>query len=74
MHIKWTESLNPGQIPVDVSDQPVYAMTKELHLRYSDIFSNYFPLFGQLHIDQALLVINMYLYALVSQKKPTNEL
>ena len=58
LNMKWTESLNPGQTPVDVSDQPVYALTKELQLRYPDTFSNYFPLFGQLHIEQALLVIH----------------
>ena len=58
LNMKWTETLNPGQTPVDVSDQPVYALTKELQLRFPEIFSNYFPLFGQLHIEQFLLVIH----------------
>ena len=58
LNIKWTENLNPGQTPVDVSDQPVYALTKTLQYRCPDEFSNYFPLFGQLHIEQALLVVH----------------
>ena len=58
LNMKWTETLNPGQTPIDVSDQPVYALTKELQLRFPEIFSNYFPLFGQLHIEQCLLVIH----------------
>ena len=56
--MKWTETLNPGQTPIDVSDQPLYAFTKALQLRFPEIFSNYFPLFGQLHIEQCLLVIH----------------
>ena len=56
--MKWTETLNPGQTPVDISDQPVYALTKELQLRFPKTFSNYFPLFRQLHIEQCLLVIH----------------
>ena len=29
-NIKCTKIINPGQIPVDCSDQPVFALTKEL--------------------------------------------
>ena len=58
LNMKWTETLNPGQTPVDVRDQLVYALTKELQLRFPKIFSNYFPLFGQFHIEQCLLVIH----------------
>ena len=58
LNMKWTETLNHAQTPVDVSDQPVYALTKELQLRFPEIFSNYFPLFGQLHTEQFLLVIH----------------
>ena len=57
-NIKWTEILNPGQTPVDVSDQPVYALTKTLQYSYPDEFSKYFALFGQLHIEQALLIMH----------------
>ena len=56
--MKWTKTLNPGQTPVDVSDQPVYALTRQLQLRFPEIFSNYSPLFRQLHIEQCLLVIH----------------
>ena len=48
--MKWTAVLNPGQNPIDVSDQHVYALTKELQFRNPDIFSQYFPIFRQLHI------------------------
>ena len=58
LNIKWTGILNPNQTPVDVSDQPVYALTKELILRFPEEFSNYFALFGQLHIEQCILVIH----------------
>ena len=58
LNMKWTETLNPGQTPVDVSDQPVYALTKELQFRFPQKFGKYFPLFGQLHIEQCLLVIH----------------
>lgn len=57
-NITWTEKLNPGQTPVDVSDQPVYALTKELQYRHPEEFSNYFALFGQLHIEQSLLTVH----------------
>ena len=57
-NIKWTETLNPGQTPVDVSDQPMYALTKTLQYQYPDEFSKYFAVFGQLHIEQALLVVH----------------
>ena len=51
LYMKWTVVLNPGQTPVDVSDQPVYALTKELQFRHPEMFSQFFPIFGQLHID-----------------------
>ena len=57
-NVKWTEILNPGQTPVDVSNPPVYALTKTLQFMYPDEFSNYIALFGQLHIEQALHVVH----------------
>ena len=58
LNMKWTTVFNPGQTPVDVSDQPVYALTKELrNFRHPEFFYQYFPIFGQLHIEQSLLVI-----------------
>ena len=52
--------LNPGQIPVDVSDQPVYALTKELQWRKPEEFGEnfYFAMFGGLHLEHALLLIH----------------
>ena len=62
MHInkKTTEFLNPGQTPVDVCDQPVFALTWELQQRLKETFgkSKYFCLFGGLHIEKILLVIH----------------
>ena len=43
---------------MDVSDQPVYALSKEMQFRYPDIFGDYVPLMGALHIEQSLLVIH----------------
>ena len=39
-------------------DQPVFALTKELQFCFPNIFHNYFPLFGGLHIEQSLLVLH----------------
>ena len=50
--------LNPGQTPVDISDQPAYALTKELQFDHPEMFSQYFPIFKQLHIEQSLFVIH----------------
>ena len=50
-----TKVLNENQIAVDVSDQPVFALTKELQFRLPNIFSDYLPFFGGLHIEQSLL-------------------
>ena len=41
-----------------ISDLPVYALTKEIQLCHPEIFSQYFPIFRQLHIEQSLLVIH----------------
>ena len=52
-------SLNPGQIPVDTANQPIFALTKELMIRFPDKLgpNKYFCLFGSLHIETALLII-----------------
>ena len=57
-NIRSTNVINPIQTPVDVSDQPVYALTKERQYRFPDLFEKYFPLFGGLHIEQSLLVLH----------------
>ena len=58
-------SINPGQIPVDTCDQPVYALAKEIQWRYPNDFSDnqYFAIFGGLHIEQSLLGIHGELIA-----------
>ena len=52
-------TLNPGQIPVDTADQPIFALIKELIIRFPNKFGpdKYFCLFGPLHIDKSWLII-----------------
>ena len=52
-------TLNPGQTPVDTADQPIFALTKELMIRFTDKFGpdKYFYLSGSLHIEKSLLII-----------------
>ena len=57
-NIKCTEIINPGQTPVDCSDQPVFALTKELQFRFPNMSQNHFLLFGGLHIEKSLLVLH----------------
>ena len=57
--------INPGQIPIDTCDQPVFALTKEIQWRYPEMFSEeqYFSILGGLHIEQELLVVHGELVA-----------
>ena len=52
-------TLNPGQIPVDTANQPIFALTKELMIRFPDKFvpDKYFCLFVSLHVGRSLLII-----------------
>ena len=52
--------INPTQVPIDVSDQPVYALSKEIQLRYPSMFGpdKYVCLLGDLHIEIELLRIH----------------
>ena len=52
--------LNPGQVVVDVSDQLVYALSRQLQNIYPNTFGpgKYFPMFGGLHIEKVLLIIH----------------
>ena len=61
LNMKSTAILNPTQTPVNISDQPVYALTKKLQFRHPDIFSQYFPIFGQLPIEKSLLITHGHL-------------
>ena len=56
LNIKAIIALNPSQTPVDVSDCPVYALTKEAQFQFPEQFSNYFVILMGLHIEQCLLV------------------
>ena len=53
-------TLNPGQIIVDVSDQPIYALSKQLKIMFPNQFGpgKYFPILGKLHIEMVLLDIH----------------
>ena len=57
---KTINKLNPQQTPIDVADQPVYALSKEIQWRFRDEYGqgSYFVLFGGLHIEQSLLKIH----------------
>ena len=46
---------SPDQTPVEVSDQPVYALTKAIQWRYPKQFWNYFPMMAALHMEQTFL-------------------
>ena len=56
--IDYTKTLNPKQITaVDCSDQPIYALSKINHWLFPNFaIPRYFPLFGGLHIEKALLI------------------
>ena len=59
--IKRTVSyLNPGQTPVDVRDQPVHALTKEIQCRFPEKFASnsYFCLLSGLHFEQCILTVH----------------
>ena len=52
--------LNPGQIVVGVSDQPIYTISRILQQHLPNKFGPglYFPMFGGLHIEKLLLEIH----------------
>ena len=56
---KATQLLNPGQICVDESDQPVYKLLEEVQWRFLDRFDpeKYFCLFGSLHLEKSVLLL-----------------
>ena len=58
LNIKAINALNPGQAPVHTSDCPTYTLTKEAIYRFPDKFPGYCAMFGGLHIEQCLLVVN----------------
>ena len=58
LNIKAVKALNPGQTPVDTLDCPIYALTKEVIYHFPDKFPEYCAMFGDLHIEQCLLVVH----------------
>ena len=54
------EHLNPGQIAIDVCDQLMYALTKEVQYRNPEKFGpgQYFCLMGDLYIEMCILAIH----------------
>ena len=49
---------------VDCSDQPICVLSKIIQWKYSEFeFLKYFPLFGALHIEIELLIVNEHLVA-----------
>ena len=57
--------LNPDQVIVDTSDQPVYAISRRLQEMFPDTIGpgKYLPMFGGLHIEKLLLEIHGQLIA-----------
>ena len=58
--MKTIEYLNPGQIAVDVCDQLMHALTKEVQYRNPEKFGpgQYFCLMGDLYIEMCILAIH----------------
>ena len=46
LNINLTKTLDPTQTLIDVNDQPVYALTKELQYHCSHLFGKYCPIKG----------------------------
>ena len=53
------DTLNPGQVTVDTSDQTVYALSRRLQQMFPGSLGpeKYLPMFGGLHIGKRLLEI-----------------
>ena len=61
LNIKAVNVLNPRQTPVETSDFPVYALTKEAIYCFPDKFIGYSAITGGLLIEQGLLEVHGYL-------------
>ena len=52
-------TLNPGKIPADTADQPIFALAIELMIRFLDKFGpDKYLFFGSLHVKESLLIIS----------------
>ena len=58
-------ALNPGQVIVDTSDQPIYALSWRLQQMFPDSLGpgKYLPMLSGLHIEKLLLEIHGQLIA-----------
>ena len=54
------DALNPGQVTVDTSDQPVYALSRRLQQMFPDSLGpgKYLPMFSGLRIEKFLLEVH----------------
>ena len=53
-------TFNPCQIPVDITDQPIFSLTKKLMIPFPEKFGHdkFFYLFRSLHTEKFLLIIS----------------
>ena len=53
-------AFNPCQIPVDITDQPIFSLTKKLMIPFPEKFGRdkFFYLFRSLHTEKFLLIIS----------------
>ena len=56
LNINSTKALNSTQTSIDVSDQMVYAITKELQYRYPHLFEKYCPIMGDYILNNHYLL------------------
>ena len=56
-------ALNPGQVTVYTSDQPVYALSRRLEQMFPDSLGpgKYLPMFGGLHIEKLLEIHKQFI-------------
>ena len=52
---KLTNHLHPGQVRIITTDQPVFAIGKQVEWRYPDKFKVMVWMLGPLHIDMAFM-------------------
>ena len=58
LNINSVKILNEGQTPVDICDQPLFALLMEAKHRNPLLLNDCVVLFGALHIEQSILGIH----------------
>jgi len=53
------DTLNPGQVPIITTDQPLYALCKQIQWSWPELYSedNFIVMFGGLHIEMNALKV-----------------